>query len=399
MMHSERLVLSLAFPHVACRMEGAPPPPSGSDSEMKGESDTQSLEVGATNCDPREAVDDDAARATGALAAEAVPAEAIAPPSTAAEEPPSTAGEAPPSTAEEASPSTTEEGATSTTEEAPPSTTEEVPPSTIEEAPPSTTDEAPPLTAAEVPPSTTDEAPPATTDEAPPEGDLDRPCASASPPAFASGCVVFIAPHKSSSGRDRSGGVARLISVTSQGRLNVRYLVEGGTEDGENVHSTPFVPPAFTQRHLKAVSDAVLNCSRFCSGAVDVDPAIARYLDETFAGSLNVIKPSYLAAIDRFFEGSNVAVLKLDSLLNKRDLGQMQHMFSHLLSTDVVQVAYFQGALPLQGALFDKLCEWLKKSKVWSINLGKPHPDECSERTSQVSQRGTAHLMPMLALC
>ena len=86
----------------------------------------------------------------------------------------------------------------------------------------------------------------------------------------------------------------------------------------------------------------------------------------------DVIPASVMRRVEAFFSSGETAVLHLDHLIKKLDASQLQLVMERALTaTPAVQVAFLQGALPLQGGLFSRLLRWIERGDLWALNLGE----------------------------
>ena len=90
------------------------------------------------------------------------------------------------------------------------------------------------------------------------------------------------------------------------------------------------------------------------------------------------------------------AVLHLDELINKKDPLQVGYLLQRLLlHQSPVQVAFLQGAIPLQNsATFARLLEFLEQCPVWSVNLGELRfsEEQCVRLAESLRKSGVTHM-------
>ena len=81
---------------------------------------------------------------------------------------------------------------------------------------------------------------------------------------------------------------------------------------------------------------------------------------------------SVMRRVQAFLQARS-AVLHLDDIINKKDPQQVNYLLQRLLQhQSPVQVAFLQGAIPLQNpTVFPRLLEFLQQCPVWSVNLGE----------------------------
>ena len=84
------------------------------------------------------------------------------------------------------------------------------------------------------------------------------------------------------------------------------------------------------------------------------------------------VTPSVLRKVLTFLQ-TRPAVLHADELINKKDQLQVRFLMYQMIKHKMpVQVAFFQGMLPLQhDDLFPRLLDVLTICPVWSVNLGE----------------------------
>jgi hypothetical protein len=86
----------------------------------------------------------------------------------------------------------------------------------------------------------------------------------------------------------------------------------------------------------------------------------------------DLIPASVLRRLDAFFASGETQVLHLDHLIKKLDAPQLRLVLERAMRAEPsVQVAFLQGALPLQGALFPLLLKWIELGHLWALNLGE----------------------------
>lgn len=97
------------------------------------------------------------------------------------------------------------------------------------------------------------------------------------------------------------------------------------------------------------------------------------------------------------FVVSRPAVLHIDEVLNnKKDPFQVRFLLQRLIKRRVpVQVAFLQGALPLQQPdIFPRLLNFLIQCPVWSVNLGELRFSEsqCKQLAHTLRESGITHM-------
>lgn len=85
-----------------------------------------------------------------------------------------------------------------------------------------------------------------------------------------------------------------------------------------------------------------------------------------------LIPASVARRVESWSASPSTAVLHLDDLVKKLDVNQLRYVLNKAIAAEPpVQVAYLQGALPLQGPFFSTLLDWLKMGHIWAVNLGE----------------------------
>jgi hypothetical protein len=86
----------------------------------------------------------------------------------------------------------------------------------------------------------------------------------------------------------------------------------------------------------------------------------------------DIIPASVLRRVDAFFSSGESRVLHLDHMIKKLDANQLRLVLERAMRAQPpVQVAFLQGGVPLQGALFPTLLRWIEMGHLWALNLGE----------------------------
>ena len=151
---------------------------------------------------------------------------------------------------------------------------------------------------------------------------------------------------------------------------------------------------------LDAEEDVCALCKVHCSyPGTSAEPASEDSLALAYGGWCGPRRDQLAGGVSRrvqAFLQARATVLHCDDIINKKDPVQVGYLLQKLLQhRSPVQVAFLQGAIPLQNTnLFPRLLDFLQLCPVWSVNLGELRfsEEQCGKLAECLRQSGVTHM-------